>query len=815
MSCGSCGVVFEQNSKTIRCESCWLWFHLACAGLVKIPRDEDEFKCRKCVRQNQNLLTHFLIFSRTLEEQNNESAIYLRRQALQKLPKFKGDPIDWPRFRSIYEETNLTGGFTDVENSTRLLEALEGPAKTLVQSKLINPESVGDSWRLLELTYGNPNIIYDKLIAEVVSAKSPKDGQRTTFIEFATKVSNLVSNLKALKQEAKLKDSRLIRDLLLKLPLHLQDKWLDYTVGKDDADVSVFDLFLTNRLEKLLRLPLPTKDVPSTSGARGSVFIQSQQESYDSRIKNCHLCNQNGHKIEFCAEFLRLNVKARWEKVKELKLCFACFGKSFHRLKDCRYSKQCGVNGCQRKHHQLLHESSPQSQFTIANCNTEEKPIHKKPVTYSLDKLGMQKQTPKNFAATENNLLFMVLPVTLHNKDKKVETYAFLDPGSSFTLIDSSLADELELDGTPEPLSLLCAKGIVAKDENSRLTSFKISAKSKDREFDVAGAKTVTNLNLPKSTQDMEALQNQYPHLKGISLPTFCEVTPKLLIGVDNSYLLAYHSMIEREKDVPIAVKTRLGWCIFGKYQPQSSQIAHTFVIRKNSPESYAKDFAQAKISDEEKKDKIVHSDGSNIQNESEKTQVAKILDSAKSRKSMDKVDLHKESSFLELDQKEIFLDKNQPKNTAKPLWYKSSSRIKSLKLHLPKILRLRNQPTRIKGRSIKETVDHRTRRYTQPLRSSPIVSGTCFWRKANLVFTSSKSNYNKLWEKEARTQVKNISLISNKLLRRNQGKKKRRLTKLYFRKDGVASVALIYSNYKTYKRPTLKLAKLDVNPVE
>jgi hypothetical protein len=183
------------------------------------------------------------------------------------------------------------------------------------------------------------------------------------------------------------------------------------------------------------------------------------------------------------------------------------------------------------------------------------------------------------------SLLFMMLPVTVHYKGKSVKTHAFLDYGSAFTLIDNSLAEELELVGTPEPLTMVCAKGMIAREDNSLITSFKISGSSNTKCYNIREARTVKNLKLPKGSQDAIKLKELYPHLKGLPLPSFQGVTPKILIGVDNCNLISYNNVVEKHGEIPIAVKTKLGWCVFGKAKSEQNSVGLTFLINQNTKE--------------------------------------------------------------------------------------------------------------------------------------------------------------------------------------------------------------------------------------
>lgn len=70
------------------------------------------------------------------------------------------------------------------------------------------------------------------------------------------------------------------------------------------------------------------------------------------------------------------------------------------------------------------------------------------------------------------SIMFRVIPIVLHGKNVSVSTYAFLDEGSSLTLLEDSLADELNLVGDFEPL---CSKWTRdtrrREDESRRVTS--------------------------------------------------------------------------------------------------------------------------------------------------------------------------------------------------------------------------------------------------------------------------------------------------------------------------------------------------------
>ena len=206
----------------------------------------------------------------------------------------------------------------------------------------------------------------------------------------------------------------------------------------------------------------------------------------------------------------------------------------------CQESVQCGINGCDRKHNQLLHNPSTS---TPATNIVEQSYTHQQP---------------------KSSTYFRIVPVTIYCHSTAIDTYAFLDEGSSLTLIEEELANQLGVRGEPESLCLKWTADMVRNECNSQKISFYISGTSKSaKRFFLSNARTVSKLSLPK--QSIPHNLRKFNHLQNLPFLTYENAVPKILIGMDNCQLELPLKTREGKWEEPVATKTRLGWVIHGQ----------------------------------------------------------------------------------------------------------------------------------------------------------------------------------------------------------------------------------------------------------
>lgn len=81
---------------------------------------------------------------------------------------------------------------------------------------------------------------------------------------------------------------------------------------------------------------------------------------------SCAHCSGD-HGIWNCPSFAALSTVGKWYKVKQLKVCYRCLGSS-HMGNNCYRTRECGIDGCKKNHHKLLHETELNDSSRI-ECN--------------------------------------------------------------------------------------------------------------------------------------------------------------------------------------------------------------------------------------------------------------------------------------------------------------------------------------------------------------------------------------------------------------------------------------------------------------
>ncbi|XP_053698929.1 uncharacterized protein LOC128745887 [Sabethes cyaneus] len=520
-----------------------------------------------------------------------------RQVITRELPVFSGDPVEWPLFISSYNHSTEACGYSLSENLLRLQRALKGAAKDAVSSFLLHPSTVPQVLSTLQTLYGRPEQIVHNLVAKVRATTAPRADKLETLIHFGLAVQNLCGHMEAVGMTNHLSNPILLQELVDKLPANIKFSWALHQVGLPVVDLKAFSEYMrnvtaaTSGVTNLYVSPKPPKDEKHEKPRNKEQAFLNTHDAHERKeastnppgerrehhqnnmskrqevSRNCPKCNVTGHTTASCAAFKRLSIDCRWNFVKDNKLCRRCLVS--HIRWPCE-GEVCGINNCQKRHHRLLH-SEPKS---TGNSSDATVTIHQLPVS---------------------SILFKIIPVTLYGKNgAAVNTYAFLDDGSSVTLVEQAIADQLGLDSRAHSLCIHWTSGINKQIETTVLEKLSISQPNGRRRFKLSEVYTVKNLGLPEQSLDFEQLAKEFAHLRHLPVKSFKRAVPGLLIGLSNSHLLTTTKVREGGKDEPIAAKTRVGWVVSGRVRGGEDSFQHRqMLICADTTERNLHDYVQ------------------------------------------------------------------------------------------------------------------------------------------------------------------------------------------------------------------------------
>ncbi|KAL3979219.1 Rab5 GDP/GTP exchange factor [Sarotherodon galilaeus] len=503
---------------------------------------------------------------------------------LSSLPKreiqtFDGDPLHFQAFMRSFEQVieAKTGDAGDCLHY--LAQYTKGQPNELVKSCQHMSESAGyvKAKTLLYEHFGNGHVIASAYLNKVHSWPLIRSEDGKALQAYCLFLRGCCNAMEEINDLSELNTPANMLAVIRRLPYKLKDKWR--TVACDIQErqhrrAAFIDIVsFLERQVKIATDPVFGNlcDVPaihlaakgSNGGkrsphlrAKGSSFAttvsdverQNQTGAQDrhSTVKACFSC-KGGHTLESCA---LLDKKPHNEKISFLKknsICFGCLCTG-HISKECRKRLSCKI--CGLRHASILHIHHKEK--------NEVKPNNE------ADNIPVTIQTSGLTGAGEQDCKLAIVPVKVKSKrgQRIVETYAFLDQGSSASFCTVGLIDKLNIAGRRTKI-LLRTMG-----QEKMVDSFIVP------ELEVAGLDSDMYCDMPnlftqhKMPVDLGNIPNQqdlddWPHLKHVHLPEI-KANVELLIGMNMPRALEPLEVIRSVGDGPFAIRTVLGWTVNG-----------------------------------------------------------------------------------------------------------------------------------------------------------------------------------------------------------------------------------------------------------
>lgn len=502
--------------------------------------------------------------------------IAARHVVAKKLPTFYGNPREWPDFIQRFISTTKACGFDNMENLDRLSQCLDGKAKDIVRSQLSTPDCVPAIIETLRQKYGRKEIVVKAVLKEIREEPLIKADKLEALSDYGYKVQNACLMIQRLQMHFYLYNPELIQELVDKLPHQTKIEWARYSDNIPEVTLATLADWLVTLSRSINRITTPEvyafygdrKNDHKVGKWKGGTYINSHNDDNGgltstnrdhetNQASKCEYCLKVCKSLAECSKFKKASLDEKWKFLyDQKKICRGCLHS--HQRK-CTKAKECGVNGCSFKHHPMLHDNEKM----LKTKNSNQSPTQ--PSTGNGRKSDSHTNSSCNAHSGGQAVLYKIIPVTLKNGSKIVSTHAYIDEGSGLTLMESELADKLDLKGTPQKLCLRWTSGKVRQEKDSMKVVIGISGVGDNQHnYQIRDVSTVKSLDLPKQNINKTKLTENYPYLERIPFHNF-DASPKILIGLDNIKLGVSRECVEGRWTEPIASKTLLGWVVHGQ----------------------------------------------------------------------------------------------------------------------------------------------------------------------------------------------------------------------------------------------------------
>lgn len=503
--------------------------------------------------------------------------------------KFDGNPMMYKEFLRQFHARVVLNTESYDERLTYLLQFTVGEPHKIVKGFSHLDSKIGYEAALNEFKdrYGEPDVIAHSFVQKVLNWPLIKPDNPKALDEFSIFLTECLYAVQNVDEVRVLEYSENLKLLVRKLPFYLQEKWRNivYETKSRHQTVKFQQLVeFVKRESKKANDPVYGKDVMRTTsnvkklqepksqavGSRRTLATAVEPKMKSSRNQSvgttgkeykrgafstpCVYCENSNHSLDKCNKFSSVLLKDRYDFLKSKGFCFGCL-RYGHQKISCRQKSTCAT--CNKEHPSILHveahKSTPQEQ---ASEHQSSKATNSTTFTGAGD---IQQALP-------------ILPVRVYcaNSDKFVETYAFLDSGSTASFCSETIMHDLHIEGKRTKLNLL-TMGHQETKYCYVISGLQIS--------DLYGNNILTlppiysQENLPVTSNDIVSISDiqKWPHLSGVPLQRIDSKHVGLLIGINVPKIMEPYDVIPSVENGPFAVNTLFGWVINGPLDVSAS----------------------------------------------------------------------------------------------------------------------------------------------------------------------------------------------------------------------------------------------------
>ena len=402
------------------------------------------------------------------------------------LSKFHGDPLEYDSFFRCFDSRVAARTTDDTERLYYLEQFTSGTPREIVRSCVHMPAYLGysEARKRLDNRYGDKFLLAQSYLKKLDQWPVVRGDDVKRLDEFTTFLIGCRNAMLSTDGVKVLDFPSSLRLIVSKLPIYLQDRWArcaDAIIHQERVAVT-FDRLVTF-LEREIRIKLNplfgkaaiadhTKKTDKSKGAASqakksimsaATITKPDKVVVSSSQSLCTFC-EFPHSFVDCRKFRKILHKDKLAFLLKHKLCFNCLQEG-HRRSECLKKASCSV--CSGGHPTALHRSVSSESPSVVKVNGTTQPVtHSNKVdNKSVSELATQtsSKTPSltvsaisGHDGVKRSRTMPIVPVRvkLSTSDKEILTHAFLDGGSSDTLMTEGLMRRLGAEGRTMTVTL-------------------------------------------------------------------------------------------------------------------------------------------------------------------------------------------------------------------------------------------------------------------------------------------------------------------------------------------------------------------------
>ena len=498
------------------------------------------------------------------------------------IEKFGGDVSSYRSFIRAFESLISNKVQNEDEKLYYLEQYTTGQPREIVRGCLYMQDGQGyeEARRLFEARYGNRHKIAAHSVDKILNWPTIRVEDMNAMDDFSIALRTCYNSMVDMSGVSELNHPKTLRKILEKLPLNMQDRWrrlADDVSEQKNRIVTFKDLVdFVEREARIVTNPLFGRHLFSSEGSqsdkhrsgpgkRYTLAANVGQAGHSGQSTDCLWCKA-GHPLEECNQFVRNPMEVKREFIRNNLLCFGCLI-SGHLAKDCKNRSICRI--CKGRHATALHV--PPSTLAVSREGAHD-------VNNAIKNGRVDISTGASLALCG----MAIVPVKVRSRTGHcVETYAFLDNGSSASFCTESLCRKLHVyDASPIELKLTTVHSHGETFMSKKVDGLMLSDLDENENVPLPAVFTLNYI--PVSRDDIPTAHDieKFAYLSDIDLPRI-NAGIELMIGNNVPQVMEPWEVRHSQGGGPFAVRTKLGWVINGPVRETKVnrvQVYRTFV---------------------------------------------------------------------------------------------------------------------------------------------------------------------------------------------------------------------------------------------